>query len=85
MTCGPLADGNLRTGPISGLVAAASDVRRVVLKYSGGSTGTFPAAAADGNWLVGYAIPAHLSVVHSEEYGTSGQVVGSTAGTPWEC
>jgi len=68
-----------------GLSAAASDVRRAVLKYPGGSTGTYLATEADGNWLVGYAIPAHLSVVHSVEYGTSGQVVGSTAGAPWEC
>jgi hypothetical protein len=83
MSCGLLAGGN--ASPISGLAAAASDVRRVVLKYSDGSTARFPAAEADGRWLVGYAIPAHLSVVHSVEYGTSGQVVGSTGGATWEC
>ena len=66
MSCGPLGGSSFRTAPIAGLVAAASDVRRVVLKYSDGSTGTFPAADADG-WLVGYVVPAHLSVVSSEE------------------
>ncbi len=86
MTCGTLGGGgSFRTSPISGLVAAASDVRRVMLKYSDGSTATFPAAEADGNWLVGYAIPQHLSVVSSAEYGASGEVVGHTAGATWEC
>jgi len=85
MTCGPLSGGNTSTGPISGLIAAASDVRRVVLNYSDGSTGTFPAVEAGGNWLVGYAIPAHLSVVSSTEYGAAGQVVGHTSGATWEC
>jgi len=84
MSCGPLGGGSLRTGPISGLVAAASDVRKVVLKYSDGSTGMFPAADADG-WLVGYAIPAHLSVVSSVEYGAAGQVVGHTGAKTWQC
>jgi hypothetical protein len=84
MNCGPLGGGSFRTGPISGLVAAASDVRRVVLKYSDGSTGTFPAADADG-WLVGYAVPAHLSVVSSVEYGAAGQVVGHTGAKTWQC
>jgi hypothetical protein len=84
MTCGPLGGGSFRTAPISGLVAAASDVRTVVLKYSDGSTATFPAADADGR-LVGYAIPAHLSVVSSVEYGGAGQVVGHTGGATWKC
>jgi hypothetical protein len=84
MSCGPLGGGSFRTAPISGLVAAASDVRRVVLRYSDGSTGTFPAADADGR-LVGYAIPAHLSVVGSVEYGAAGQVVGRTGGATWKC
>jgi hypothetical protein len=84
MTCGPLGGGNFRTAPISGLVAAASDVRKVVLRYSDDSTATFPAADADGR-LVGYAIPAHLSVVSSVEYGAAGQVVGHTGGATWKC
>jgi hypothetical protein len=82
--CGTLGGGNFSTGPISGLVAAASDVRRVMLKYSDGSTGTFPAVDADG-WLVGYAIPAHVSVVSSVEYGAAGQVVGHTGAKTWQC
>ena len=85
MTCGAITDGNTRTSPLAGLVAAASDVRRVVLKYSDGSTASFPAAEVDASWLVGYAIPAHLKVVHSVEYGASGQVVGSTGGATWKC
>jgi hypothetical protein len=85
MECGPLGGGNFRTAPISGLVAAAADVRRVVLMYSGHSTGTFPAVEADGGWLVGYAIPAHRSVVSSVEYGAAGQVVGRTGGATWKC
>jgi hypothetical protein len=85
MSCGLLGGGSLSTGTLSGLVAAASNVRRVVLKYSDGSTATFPAAEADRNWFVGYAIPAHLSVVSSVEYGTAGHVVGHTAGAIWQC
>jgi len=85
MSCGALGGGNQSTGPLSGLVAAASGVRRVVLRYSDGTTASFPATEADGRWFVGYGIPAHLSVVHSVEYGASGQVVGSTAGATWEC
>jgi hypothetical protein len=85
MTCGPLAGGYSRGAPMSGLVAAASDVRKVLLKYSDGSTATVPAAEADGGWLVAYAIPRHLSVVSSVEYGATGQVVGSTGGAPWAC
>jgi len=82
--CGPLGGGSFSTAPISGLAAAASDVRRVVLRYSDGSSGTFRAVNADG-WLVGYAIPAHLSVVSSVEYGAAGQVVGRTGGAAWKC
>jgi hypothetical protein len=85
MTCGPLGNANSPTAPVSGLVAAASHVRRVVLMYSGHSTGTFPAVEADGGWLVGYAIPAHRSVVSSVEYGAAGQVVGRTGGATWKC
>jgi hypothetical protein len=85
MTCGALGGGNFRTGPVSGLAAAASDVRRVVLKYSDGSTAAFPATEVAGNWLVGYAIPKHLSVASSAEYGASGQVVGHTGGATWGC
>ena len=85
MTCGSLGGGSFRTGPIQGLVAAASDVRRVLLRYSDGRTGTFPATEVDGNWLVGYAIPKHLSVVSSAEFGASGQVVGTATGATWEC
>ena len=84
MTCGTLT-GSLSTGPLSGLVGAASDVRKVVLRYSDGSTARFPAAEADGSWLVGYAIPAHLSVVSSAEYGIAGQVVGRASGETWNC
>jgi hypothetical protein len=84
ITCGPLGNANPRKAPISGLAAAASNVRRVVLRYSDGSTATFPAAAADGR-LVGYAIPANLSVVSSVEYGATGQVVGQTGGSTWQC
>jgi hypothetical protein len=84
MSCGPIGGGNASTAPTAGLVAAASDVRKVVLKYSDGSTATFPAAAADGR-LVGYAIPAHLSVVSSVEYGAAGQVVGHTGAKTWQC
>jgi len=84
MECGPLGGGNLRTAPISGLAAAASDVRTVVLRYSDRSTGTFPAAEADG-WFVGYAIPVHLSVLSSVEYGAAGQVIGRTGASTWKC
>jgi hypothetical protein len=84
MACGPIGGGKASTAPTAGLVAAASDVRRVVLKYSDGSTGTFPAADADG-WLVAYAVPAHLSVVSSVEYGAAGQVVGHTGAKTWQC
>jgi hypothetical protein len=82
LSCDPLASGNT---PASGLVAAASDVRRVVLRFSDGSTSTFPATEADGSWFVGYAIPAHLSVLRSVEYGAAGQVVGQTSGATWAC
>lgn len=82
-SCGMLPGGS--TPPISGLVAAASDVRRVVLRYSDGSTARFPAAEVDGSWFVGYAIPAHLSVVSSVEYGTAGRIVGLTGAAIWRC
>jgi len=85
MSCGLLGGGNLSTGTLSGMVAAASDVRRVVLKYSDGSTSTFPAVEADRNWFVGFAVPAHLAVVSSVEYGATGHVVGHTGGPTWEC
>jgi hypothetical protein len=85
MECGPLGGGNSPTAPMSGLVAAASNVRRVVLRYSDASTGTFPAAEAGRGWLVGYAIPAHLSVLSSVEYGAAGQVVGRTGALTWKC
>jgi hypothetical protein len=85
MMCGLLGGGNQSTGTLSGLVAAASDVRKVLLRYSDGSTATFPAAEADRNWFVGYAIPAHLSVVNSVEYGAAGQVVGRTGAMTWQC
>jgi hypothetical protein len=84
ITCGPLGNANPPKAAISGLAAAASNVRRVVLRYSDGSTATFPAAAADGR-LVGYAIPENLSVVSSVEYGATGQVVGHTGGKTWQC
>jgi hypothetical protein len=85
MECGPLDGSNSPTAPMSGLVAAAVNVRRVVLRYSDGSTATFPAAEADRGWLVGYAIPAHLSVVSSVEYGAAGQVAGHTGAATWKC
>jgi hypothetical protein len=85
MSCGLLGGGNASTGTLSGLVAVASDVRRVVLRYSDGSTAAFPAAEADRNWFVGYAIPARLRVVSSVEYGAAGQVVGRTSGATWQC
>jgi hypothetical protein len=84
MECGPIGGGSASAAPTAGQVAAASDVRRVVLKYSDGSTGTFAAADADG-WFVAYAIPAHLSVVSSVEYGAAGQVVGHTGAKTWQC
>jgi hypothetical protein len=85
MECGPIGGANASTAPISGLVAAASDVRRVVLRYSDGSTAVFPATEADRGWFVGYAVPGHLSVVSSVEYGAAGRVVGHTGAKAWQC
>jgi hypothetical protein len=69
----------------AGFGAAAATVRRVVLKYSGGSTAAFPTVAVGGSRMFGYAIPGGHKVARSLEYGAAGQLLGSTSGAAWEC
>jgi hypothetical protein len=68
-----------------GFGAAAAAVRRVVLKYSGGSTAAFPTVAVGASRMFGYAIPGGHKVAGSLEYGAHGQLLGSSSGAAWEC
>ena len=71
--------------PRIGFAAAAAAVRRVVLKYAGGSSAAFPTYAVGAARMFGYAIPGHHNVVGSLEYGAAGQLLGTTTGAGWEC
>jgi hypothetical protein len=68
-----------------GLAATAPAVRRIVLTFSDGSSVTFPTYAVDGGRMLGYAIPRHLRVVESREYGANGQLLHTTSGKEWGC
>jgi len=88
-TCSPAA-GN---APATGIVSVASDVTRVVLRLSDGTSASFRAVEVAGSRMLGYVVPAHVRVTSSTEYGSRGQVVGSASGkavgasrTPgWTC
>lgn len=71
--------------PGAGFAAAATAVRRIVLKYSGGSSATFPTFTVGRGRMLGYAIPTHHKVVGSLEYGAAGQLLGTTSGAGWWC
>lgn len=73
------------TAPTESIAAAANDVQKVVLRFSDGSTASFPVRVVGGQRVFGYAVPGHLRVVRSVEYGSAGQVVGSTTGAGWTC
>lgn len=89
MTCWPA----MGDAPTTGIVFAASDVARVVLQFSNGTSASFRAVEVAGSRVLAYAIPAHVRVTDSRELGMRGQVVGSTRGqalgsqrTPgWSC
>jgi hypothetical protein len=70
---------------VTGFAAAATAVRRVVLKYAGGSSATFPTFTVGRGRIFGYAIPGRHKVVGSLEYGAAGQVLGTTPGAAWTC
>src|SRR5580704_6955528 len=80
----PMTCGSAGGRPANGLAAVAAAVRRVVFKYAGGSSATFPTFAVAGARMFGYAIPRH-NVVRSLEYGAGGQLLGTTSGAGWEC
>ena len=82
--CGPLGS-NSPNAPEAGLAAAALDIRRVVLRFSDGSTASFPAIEVSGGRLFGFAIPAHLTVVRATAYDAAGHMVGSTSVAGWQC
>lgn len=73
------------TAPRAGFAAAAAAVRRVALKYAGGSSATFPTVALGRDRLFGYSIPGGHKIVGSIEYGADGQQLGTTSGAGWEC
>jgi hypothetical protein len=71
--------------PAAGFAASAAAVRRVVLKYAGGSSAVFPTFAVGSRRMFGYAISVHHKVVGSLEYGAAGQLLGTTPGALWAC
>jgi hypothetical protein len=86
LECGPVDNTRVNAGaPITGIATVARDVGTVVLKYSNGTSASFPSTQVSGGRSLGYSIPAHVNVVRSVEYSPSGQVVGSTNGQPWNC
>jgi hypothetical protein len=74
---------NVSKGPSAVEVGVATDVRRVKLTYSDGSSATFPAVAVGADRVVAYTIPKSASVIGSVEYGADGQVIGSPAAEYW--
>lgn len=82
ISCGPVANAG---SAIIGTQVAARDVGAVVLKFSDGTSASFRTVEVLGGRSLGYAIPRHLTVVRSVEYGLSGRVIGSTNGTIWNC
>jgi hypothetical protein len=88
LTCSPA----MGTAPASGIVFAASDIGRVVLGYSDGTSASFRVVEVARNRLFGYAIPAHVRVTNWREYGSRGQLLVSLHGTAvadaqpgWSC
>ena len=81
----PMSCGSGGGQPATGLAAAATAVRRVVLQYAGGSSVTLPTFAVGRGRMFGYAIPGHHKVVGSLEYGAAGQLLGMTSGAGWGC
>jgi hypothetical protein len=84
MVCGSLDSAGAGAAR-AGFGAAAVAVRRVVLKYSGGSTAAFPTVAIGRGRMFGYAIPGGHKVTGSLLYGAAGQLLGSISGAAWEC
>ncbi len=84
MICGSLDSAGAGAAR-AGFGAAAVAVRRVVLRYSGGSTAAFPTVAIGSGRMFGYAIPGGHKVTGSLEYGAAGQLLGSSSGAAWEC
>jgi hypothetical protein len=81
----PLSCGSGGGQPATGLAAAATAVRRVVLQYEGGSSVTLPTFAVGRGRMLAYAIPGRHKVVGSLEYGAAGQLLGMTSGAGWGC
>lgn len=84
MICGSLDSAGAGAAR-AGFGAAALGVRRVVLKYSGGSTAAFPTVAIGRGRMFGFAIPGGHKVTGSLLYGAAGQLLGSMSGAAWEC
>jgi len=84
LACGSLA-APVPGGPIAGFAVTAASVRRVVFTYADGSTASFPTFAVDTNRMFGFAVPGHHKIVGSREYGSAGQLLGSTSGAGWAC
>jgi hypothetical protein len=84
MICGSLDSAGAGAAR-AGFGAAAVAVRRVVLKYSDGSTAAFPTVAVGRGRMFGYAIRADHKVTGALLYGAAGQRLGSTSGAAWEC
>jgi hypothetical protein len=84
VACGSFA-ANVPGGPIAGFAATAVGVRRVVFTYADGSTTSYPTFAVGPNRMFGYAVPGNHKIAKSQEYGSAGQLLGSTSGATWRC
>jgi hypothetical protein len=82
-SCSPL--GNPSGGPDVAIAFAARAVRTVVLRYSDGSSASFPTVWVSGGRVFAYVIPKHVHVTSSRELGATGQVVGATSAAGWRC
>ncbi len=85
LSCGPLDSGGKPTGASSGIATAALSVRKVVLKFSDGTSVSFPAIEINGSRVFGYAIPGHRKLTQALAYGQGGKLLGSTPVAGWKC
>jgi len=76
--------------PAMGVAFAASDVTRVVLRFSDGTSASFRPVEVAGSRVFGYAIPMHARVTGSREYGARGPIISLLPSAPtvsprWGC
>lgn len=82
ISCGPAVGSK---APYLGIAAARALVQTVVLRYSDGTSASFRTAWVNGGRVFAYTVPQHASVISTHEYGTAGQLIGSTSGAGWRC